>query len=88
MKKVKTKSSTEDIRQILMNELDSLIKGNSDTKRATAVAKISAQAIYATRVELENKRIEVDIGKNLGKVRWDNIDGKETSIPFIKMTGE
>ena len=68
-----------------MDELDSLIAGKSTIDRAHAVSKLSAQAIYATRVELENKRAEISIGSLFGKVRWDKIDGVEVTLPTITM---
>ena len=80
-------NNTEDIRDILMNELESLIKGTTTIERANAVAKISAQAIYATRLELENKRAEINIGNLFGQVRWDNIDGIQVTIPKLTMRG-
>ena len=78
-------NNTSDIREVLMNEIESLVKGTSDSERAKRVAELSAQAIYATRVELENKRIEVDIGKTTGDMRWDKIDGLEVTIPTLTM---
>ena len=80
-------NNTEDIRDILMNELESLIEGKTTIERANAVAKISAQAIYATRLELENKRAEINIGNLFGQVRWDNIDGIQVTIPKLTMRG-
>lgn len=77
--------STELIRDTLLKELDSLVKGTSTIERAHAVAKVSAQAIYATRVELENKRMEVNIGHLFGQVRWDKIDGLEVTLPKLTM---
>jgi hypothetical protein len=81
-------NNTEDIRDILMNELESLIEGKTTIERANAVAKISAQAIYATRLELENKRAEINIGNLFGQVRWDNIDGIQVTIPKLTMRGK
>ena len=79
-------STTSKVRKMLLDELDSLIKGESDIERAQAVTGLSAQVIYATRLELENKRIEVDISKNLSdKPRWKQIDGGEISLPSLKM---
>ncbi len=79
-------SSTGKIRKILLDEIDSLISGKSDGKRARAVTKAAAQVIYATRIEIENKRIEVDISKTLSdKPRWDKIDGDSVSIPTLDM---
>ena len=81
-------SNTETIKSILLNELSSLIEGKSTVERANAVAKVSAQAIYATRLELENKRAEINIGNLFGQIRWNNIDGVEISIPKLTMTGK
>jgi hypothetical protein len=78
-------TTTETIREILLSEIDSLIKGESTIDRANSVAKLSAQAIYATRVELENKRCEINIGNLFGQVRWDKIDGLEVSVPKLTM---
>ncbi len=80
--------STEDIREILMSELDSLVSGESTIERAHGVAKLSAQAIYATRIELENKRMEIDIGNLFGQVRWDKIDGVQVTVPKLTMRGK
>ncbi|MDB4681365.1 hypothetical protein OAE88_00495 [bacterium] len=77
--------NTEDIRKILMDELDSLVKGESSIDRANSVSKLSAQAIYATRMELENKRSEIAIGHLFGQVRWDKIDGLEVTLPKLTM---
>lgn len=44
---------SKDIREILMEEIDSLIKGTTDTKRARAVTKLSAQVIYKDRLKME-----------------------------------
>ena len=44
-----------DIREILMNEIDSLLGGKSDTKRARAISKLSAQVIYKDRLAIEEK---------------------------------
>ena len=81
-------STTETIREILMEELNSLIDGKSRIERANAVAKVSAQAIYASRLELENKRAEINIGNLFGQIRWDKIDGLEVTLPKLTMKGK
>ncbi len=45
------------VRDTLMNELDSLIAGKTDVKRANAVAKLSAQVIYNDRLKIEQEVI-------------------------------
>lgn len=81
------KTTTETVRDTLLAEIDSLIKGASSVDRANAVAKLSAQVIYSSRLELENKRSEVDIGRLFGQVRWDKIDGIEIQIPSLVIKG-
>ena len=81
-------NSTEDIRKILMDEMESLIAGKSTTDGANSISKLSAQAIYATRLEMENKRAEISIGNLFGQVRWKNIDGEEVTLPKLTMRGK
>ena len=45
----------KEIREVLMDEIDSLLSGKSDNKRANAVAKLSAQVIYKDRLKMEEK---------------------------------
>ena len=44
---------SKDIRNILMDEIDSLISGKTDIKRARAVTKLGAQVIYKDRLKME-----------------------------------
>jgi hypothetical protein len=81
-------NNTSSMKSILMDELNSLISGKTTIERANAVSKLSAQAIYATRLEIENKRIEVDIKKSFGDDRWNLIDNFEVSVPSIKNGGK
>ena len=43
----------KDIRDILMDEIDSLISGKTDIKRARAVTKLGAQIVYKDRLKME-----------------------------------
>ena len=72
----------------LNDEMDSLIKGESSVERAHAVSKLSAQAVYITRLEMENKREEIKIGNLFGQIRWDKIDGLEVTLPKLSMAGK
>jgi len=45
----------KDIRDILMEEIDSLITGKTDIKRARAVTKLGAQVIYKDRLKMEKE---------------------------------
>lgn len=55
--------TTTTIRDLLFKEMEDLANGKSDIKKAKAMTKISAQIIYSTRLEIENKKIEVEIAK-------------------------
>jgi len=46
---------SKDIKQILMSEIDSLISGKTDIKRARAVTKLAAQVVYKDRLAMEEK---------------------------------
>ena len=83
--KNKVQETTESLRDILFEEIRTLRSGDSSTDRANSVSKLASQIIYATRLELENKRMEVAIGDMFGQVRWDNIDGEKVSIPVIEV---
>ncbi len=54
-----------DIRDILLSEMDSLISGKSDIKRARAVTKLGAQVIYKDRLKIEQEVITTK------KRRWE-----------------
>ena len=46
---------SKEIRDILMSEIDNLIAGNTDLKRARAITKLGAQVIYKDRLVMEEK---------------------------------
>ena len=48
---------SKEIREVLMSEIDNLIAGKSDIKRARAVAKLGAQVIYKDRLKIEQEVI-------------------------------
>ena len=48
----------KDIKDILFNEIDSLLAGKSDVKRANSIVKLSAQVIYKDRLVMEAKVLE------------------------------
>ncbi len=76
--------TTKAVREILMKELEGLMNGTVDTDHANSVSKLSAQAIYATRVELENKRIETELHLRTDENRLKFIDGDEVKIPTLR----
>ncbi len=65
----------EKIRNILFEELDTFRKDGVDIERARAISDLSAQTIYAIRVELENKKLELELGKSDADVKeWMDQD--------------
>ena len=77
--------NTNKIRKPLLDQVDKLIKGEIDTKQAKQVSNLMSQAVYTIRLELEDKRLETDIAKNLAdKPRWDMINGKSSTLSSIK----
>ncbi len=76
--------TTKNIRDALMKELSDLMDGKADVRHAKAVAKVSAQAIYATRVELENKRMEIELHLNTDNDRMKFIDGNKVKVPTLE----
>lgn len=78
--------TTTDIRDILMKQIEEISSGKGDLKVAKAVSELSAQAIYATRLELENKRTELELGKSTEEVKkWMSRDF--SNIQNIKVGG-
>ena len=75
--------TTKAVRDILMTELKNLMDGKTDSEHAEAVSRVAGQAIYATRLELENKRIEVDLHLNTDENRLKFIDGNNVKIPTL-----
>ena len=65
----------EEIRNVLLKEISLFREKGSNPERAKIIAEMSAQTIYSIRVELENKRLELEIGKSDDKVKtWMNKD--------------
>lgn len=62
-------TSTTEIRTILLEQLRELSKGGKDLDKARAITDLSAQAIYSTRIELENKRLELELSKASDSVK-------------------
>lgn len=79
------KQTTSELRDILFDELKSLRKGTSTNDRANSVSKLASQIIYASRLELENKRMEIAIGAAFGQMRWAEVDGKTINVPALRM---
>lgn len=66
--------TTTEIRENLIKQIEAVNNGG-DIETARVVCDLSAQAIYATRVELENKRLELELGKSTEDVKsWMDRD--------------
>ena len=77
--------NTKDIREVLMGELDALMSGKVDTEHARTVTDLAAQSIYATRLELENKRLEVSLQINTDEDRMKFIDADGVKVPTLEI---
>lgn len=67
--------TTTDIRDILFEQMDKINKQKGDIEEAKVITDLSAQAIYATRVEIENKKLELELGKSTDEVKkWMSRD--------------
>ena len=55
-------SSLKKIRDILFEELDAFRK-TGDIERARTIVGLTSQAVYSIRMEVENKKIELELGK-------------------------
>lgn len=79
--------NTDDLKRVLFGEIDSLIKGESSLERANSVSKLASQIIYAFRVEVENKREEINLSKITGEDRLGKIDAKTVTVPSLSFGG-
>ena len=80
--------NTDDLKRVLFDEMDALIKGESTPQRANGVSKLASQIIYACRVEVENKREEINLSKLIGEPRINNIDVKTVTVPSLSFGGK
>ena len=79
--------NTDDLKRVLFGEIDALIKGDSSPERANSVSKLASQIIYACRVEVENKREEINLSKITGEDRLGKIDVKTVTVPSLSFGG-
>ena len=82
MKKVQT---TKTLTEMLFKQLEGLQDGTIDTKEARAFSKTASQIVYASRLDLENKRIEMQLMKTICRPS-KNIDGAKVSIPTLELS--
>ena len=55
---------TRELQDILFAQMNELVNGDGDIKKAKAITKLASQAIYITRLEVENKRLELEVSKS------------------------
>jgi len=67
--------TTQTITETLMQEVQKVIDGKSDIKQLKVVTGACAQAVYALRLPLENKRIETKLGEITGEITTNEILG-------------
>lgn len=80
--------NTDELKRVLFDEIDSLVKGDSSPQRANGVSKLASQIIYACRVEVENKREEINLSKLLKSPRIKEIDAKTVTVPSLSFGGK
>ena len=61
--------TTRDLQEILFSQMKELSNGKGDIKKAKAITGLASQAIYTTRLEIENKRLELEISKSNASVK-------------------
>lgn len=73
-------ATTHTLRNNLCDIMDGLRNETISIKEAQAMAKLAANIIYATRLELENKRIEMKLARSIPR-----IDQKSQTICTLKL---
>ena len=76
--------STKDLRKMLFEQLDGLNNKTKTVKEVSTFAKVASQIVYSARLDIENKRIEVELMKTTKRPK-KNIDGKNISIPSLEL---
>lgn len=74
--------NTNDLKQMLLDEMDSLRKGETTVERANSIGKLASNLIYTIRVEIENKREEIKLIKKTGEIRA-SIDANSVTVPSL-----
>jgi len=69
---------------MLFEQLEGLQDGSIEAKTARVFAKTASQIVYASRLDLENKRIEMQLMKTVCRPK-KNIDGKTVTIPSLEI---
>ena len=60
---------TSSIRKMLLKQIEDVVNGEANIEEARVVCDLSSQLIYTTRLELENKRLELELGKSDNEVK-------------------
>lgn len=80
-------NSTKDIRDILFKQMEILVNGKTDKDdiaKARTVCDMASQIVYSTRVEVENKKIELELAKSDKEVKkW--LERDFSNIQDIKL---
>jgi len=69
---------------MLFKQLEGIQDGSVDLKEARVVVKTASQIVYSSRLDIENKRIEMQLMKTMTRNK-KNIDGVGVSIPTLEL---
>ena len=69
---------------MLFSQLEGLQDGTIEVKQARVFAKTASQIVYASRLDLENKRIEMQLMKTTTRPK-KNIDAVKVTIPSLTL---
>jgi len=78
------KNTTKTLREMLFKQLEGIQDGSVDLKEARVVVKTASQIVYSSRLDIENKRIEMQLMKTMTRNK-KNIDGVGVSIPTLEL---
>jgi len=78
------KQTTKTLREMLFKQLEGLQNKTIDVKEARVAVKTASQIVYLTRLDLENKRIEMQLMKTVCRPK-KNVDGAKVSIPALEL---
>jgi len=76
--------TSKSLREMLFTQLEGLQDGSVDLKTARAFTKTASQIVYSSRVDIENKRIEMQLAKTMSRPK-KNLDGKTVAVPSLEL---
>ena len=72
--------TTKDLRAELFRTMQAVKCGSLTIKEASQINKSASQIVYAKRLDLESKRLNIDIMKATKAKKLKDVDTKDTSL--------